>query len=300
MSDSLPRPLAITILIFAATLFAANHVSARFAFDDGAGLVLALVARSSVAFLIMATIVLVRRQPMTVPAGNRGWQLALGVLITLQSLSLYAAVARIPVAIALLLINSWPLLYTLLNWVINGQRPHLGFVLILALILIGLVMVLDIPGWLANPSALGDDWAVGVMLAILASVFLALAMWLTNHQLARMPGAVRSAYTMFIVTVSLVVAGSVGVIGGGFAVPEHVQGWLGIVSLALCYGIASTVLFVLVPRLNIARNAPILNFEPVASLLLSYLILGQVLSFVQLLGGVVVLSGIVMLSVSKH
>ncbi len=299
MPNYLPRPLAIAILIIAATLFAANHVSARFAFDDGAGLVLALIARSSVAFLIMLVLAMVRRQSLRIPVDKRRWQLFLGGFITLQSLTLYAAVARIPVAIALLIINSWPLLYTLLNWMLKGQRPSRLFLSVLIIILIGLVLVLDIPVWLANPATLGEDWAFGVFLAAAASVFLALAMWLTNNQLAQLPGSVRSAYTMFIVSVSLAVSGGAGLIAGGFDLPQHSQGWLGIVSLALCYGIASTILFVLVPRLNIALNAPILNFEPVASLVLSYLILGQVLSFMQLLGGAVVLGGIMLLSLSK-
>ena len=60
------------------------------------------------------------------------------------------------------------------------------------------------------------------------------------------------------------------------------------------------MLFVLVPRLNMARNAPVMNLEPVASLLLGFLILGQTLAPIQLLGGAVVLSGIVWLSLMRQ
>ncbi|MBE0489294.1 MAG: EamA/RhaT family transporter, partial [Halomonas sp.] len=46
-----PRPLALALMCGLATLFAANHVSARVAFDAGAGLLLAIVLRSGVAAL---------------------------------------------------------------------------------------------------------------------------------------------------------------------------------------------------------------------------------------------------------
>jgi len=58
-------------------------------------------------------------------------------------------------------------------------------------------------------------------------------------------------------------------------------------------------LFVQVPRLNMARNAPVMNLEPVASLLFGFVILGQILAPVQLLGGAVVLGGIVWLSLMR-
>jgi len=43
----------------------------------------------------------------------------------------------------------------------------------------------------------------------------------------------------------------------------------------------------------------VMNFEPVASLLIAYLVLGQMLSPSQLVGGAVVVGGIVVLSLSK-
>ncbi|MFL0798199.1 MAG: DMT family transporter [Cellvibrionaceae bacterium] len=295
-----PRPISIAIMLFAATLFASNHVAARFAFDDGAGLVLALVARSAMAFFIMLGIVVIKQQSITLPKDKRHWQLILGILIAVQSLTLYASVAIIPVAVSLLLINTWPIMYTLLNWWVNGVRPSLVFVIILLMIISGLVLVLDVPQMLADPSALGDNWLLGVALASVGAVFLALAMWVTNQYLPTISGAVRSAYTMLIVTLSLSLAGFAGLIDGGFSFPQSTSGWMGVFMLALCYGVASTILFTLVTRLDMARNAPVVNFEPVASLFLAYVILGQMLTAIQLLGGTVVLAGIVWLSLSRR
>jgi len=54
-----------------------------------------------------------------------------------------------------------------------------------------------------------------------------------------------------------------------------------------------------VPRLNMARNAPVMNMEPIATLLFGWVVLEQMISPVQMLGGLVVITGIVILTVRK-
>ncbi|MAZ70279.1 MAG: EamA family transporter [Porticoccus sp.] len=299
-SQHLARPLAIAILVTGSFLFAANHVAARVAFDDGTGVLLAILTRGSIAFLMMLTLVLAQKHRLSIPSGKRRWQCLLGIMIAGQSLCLYSAVARIPVAVALLLVNTWPILYTLLTWLLGGRRPTLRLTLIMTIILIGLVMVLDLGTWLADPAAMGPDWLPGVILAESAALFFAVAIWVTENRLSQLPGAIRSVFTMMTVLVLMALGGVLGIVPGGLNLPQSQAGWVGLASLAALYGTASTILFVLVPRLNMARNAPVMNLEPVASLLLGFLILGQTLAPVQLLGGAVVLSGIVWLSLMRQ
>lgn len=295
----LPQLVAISIMVLAAFMFAGNHVSARLAFDSGTGLLLALLARGGMALMIMTAVVVWQRQKMTIPTGRVRWQLLLGLMIAGQSLCLYASVARVPVAVALLMMNTWPIFLALLTWLLGGRRPSALLVTIMVVIMLGLILVLDVREWLTNPAAMGSDWVPGVLLGLTAAIFFAIAIWVTNHRLTGMPGAVRSVYTMLVVLTLLVLAGVFNVIPDGMALPMNPQGWLGLVLLALLYGAASTILFVLVPRLNMARNAPVMNSEPVAALLLAYLVLGQTLSTVQLVGGTIVLAGIVWLSLTR-
>ena len=63
--------------------------------------------------------------------------------------------------------------------------------------------------------------------------------------------------------------------------------------LSLLYAASFISLFMLTPRLNLAQNAPALNIEPVASLFLAWVILGQTLTTIQIIGGLLVVSGIV-------
>lgn len=57
--------------------------------------------------------------------------------------------------------------------------------LIMAIILAGLVVVLDVPTWLSSPDAMGQDWLVGVGFGLGAAAAFSLALWVTEHRLRK-------------------------------------------------------------------------------------------------------------------
>ncbi|NNJ19082.1 EamA family transporter [Pseudomonas putida CSV86] len=294
-----PRKLAIALLALLACSFAGNHIAARFAFDDGTGVLLAILCRSGITLLVLAGLLAWQRQPLGLPAGALRWQLLLGLLIATQSLCLYSAVARIPVALALLVGNTFPMLLALLTWALGGPRPTGRNVLFMGLILCGLVLALDVPARLLDRGEANPHWTLGVSLAFGAACAFACALWITDHKLAAMRGPVRSLLTLVIVFSSMLLAGMSGVMPSGLSAPGTTGGWLALASLVVLYGIAFTLLFVCVPRLNMAQNAPVMNIEPIATMLLGWALLDQQLSGLQLLGGAVVVGGIVLLTWRK-
>lgn len=291
-----PRKLAVALLALLACSFAGNHIAARIAFDDDTGVLLAILCRSGITLLVLASLVLWQRQPLSLPSGTRRWQLLLGLLIATQSLCLYSAVARIPVALALLVGNTFPMLLALLTWALGGARPSGRTVLFMGLILCGLVLALDVPAQLGDNGEANPHWLAGVSLAFCAACVFACALWITDHKLAAVRGPVRSLLTLLIVFASMLVAGASGVMPSGLALPASGNGWAALASLVVLYGVAFTLLFVCVPRLNMAQNAPVMNVEPIATLLLGWALLDQQLSGLQLLGGAVVVCGIVLLT----
>ncbi|NOG32361.1 EamA family transporter [Halomonas sp. TBZ9] len=299
-SDVLPRHLAIPLMMSVATLFAANHVAARLAFDNGTGLLLAVLMRSGVACLILLALLMMQKKGFWLPPGTWPWQLAAGVLIAIQSVCLYSAVARLPVVIALLLVNTFPIQLALLSWALGGPRPSLRSCLIMGTILIGLLVVLDIPAWLANAETMGPEWLTGIGFGLTAAFALASTLWITEHRLAKVGSTLRSWLTMQTVFIAMILGGLLGAMPGGMSLPDNTTGWTGLMLLAVLYGSAFSILFISVPRLDMARNAPVMNFEPVASLLLGYLFLGQqMLTPGQLVGGAVVIGGIIVLGLSR-
>lgn len=294
----LPRPTALLLIAAIACCFAGNHVAARLAFDDGTGLLTAILCRAGTALAVLGALVAWRRDRLALPAGTRRWQLLLGLLLAVQSLCLYSAVARIPVALALLVANTFPVLLALLNWATGGPPPTRRACLVMGIVLVGLLLALDVPSRLeeARTGTSGIAWGAGVAFALTAATVFACSLWITDRRLAALPGTVRSFHAMLTVCASMAIAGAAGTVPGGLAWPQHASGWTGLALLMLLYCTGFTLLFVTVPRLDMARNAPMMNVEPIATLFIGWAVLGQWLAPIQLAGTLVVLAGIVLLS----
>ncbi|MBZ5757456.1 EamA family transporter [Pseudomonas sp. S5(2021)] len=292
----LPRHLAVGLLLCLGCILGANHVAARLAFDHGAGVLLAVMLRSGGTLLVLAIIVLSRREPLRLPGATARWQLLLGLLIALQSLCLYSAVARIPVAVALLVANVFPLLLALLSWLLGGPRPTARTLSLMSLIVFGLLLVLDVPGRVLGAQPTEAGWLPGVLLAFCAALAFASALWVTDRKLSAVRGPVRSMLTMLVVLIAASLAGAVELLPGGLTLPREPAGWYGLAALVVLYGTGFTTLFVSMPRLDMPHNAPALNVEPLATLLLGWLLLGQALEPIQLVGGLIVVCAIVLLT----
>jgi drug/metabolite transporter (DMT)-like permease len=295
-----PRHIAVLLLVFLGSCFAGNHIAARIAFDNGTGLLLAILCRSGVSFIALAAVVFWQRQHWKLPEGTGKWQLALGLLITVQSVCLYSAVARIPVALALLVANVFPILLALLTWGLGGKPPTRRAAILMGIILIGLLFVLDVPARLSSTEAVGPHWIEGILFAFGAACVFACGLWISEHKLKGLPGSVRSVYTIGTVFCSMVVLGSSGVIASGMNLPANETGWLALAALAVLYTMAFSSLFVFVHKLDMARNAPVMNIEPVATLLFGWALLDQMLTQTQMIGGAIVISSIVLLTYKKQ
>jgi drug/metabolite transporter (DMT)-like permease len=291
----LPRPVIIFVILLCSILFASNHIAARIAFDNGTGILLAIITRGFVALILMASIIIVKKASIKIPKSLIKWQVLLGLLIAIQSVCLYSAIQLIPVAMALLLVNTWPMMFILANWATGKRQPNLLIFMVLSVILVGLFFVLD----LGSSVQMSRDWLLGISLGLFSAMLLMLVMWITEYNVPSIPGAVRSSYTMIGMIISMCIVGAFGFFPDGLSMPDNSNGWYGLLGLSIFYGVAFTLLFVLAAKLDMGRNSPILNFEPVASLFLGYIFLGQFLTTPQLIGGAIVVSGIVAIGVMK-
>jgi drug/metabolite transporter (DMT)-like permease len=291
-----PRHIAVLILATLACSFAANHIAARIAFDHDTGLLLAMLCRAGVTLLALLALVFWRRESLRLGGATWRWQILLGLLITVQSFCIYSAVARIPVALALLVVNLSPILLALLTWALGGARPTRQALAIMGLILFGLVLVLDVPARLLSSAAPDGQWSAGILFSLTAAAVFTAALWVTEHKLSHMAGSVRSMLTMAVVFSASTLLGAGDLIPDGLSLPSATVGWIALGCLVLLYGAAFSTLFICMPRLNIARNAPVMNMEPVAGMVLGWLILGQVLGATQVFGGLIVVGGIVLLA----
>jgi drug/metabolite transporter (DMT)-like permease len=284
---------ALLTLLALAWVFGANHVAARVAFDHGVDVATAVAVRSLGTAVVVALIV----QAVRLAPGPRRWLLGLAALIALQSLALYAAVARLPVALALLAFNSFPVWVALWSWALFRQAPPRAVLWAMPVILLGLALALDAPNAVARAREAG--FVAGIALAFVAAASFGLALVLTQQRVAAVDGRVRTALTMALVgAVALVLALAQGGLRWPTG-PDAALGWLGLVLLTLFYGTGFTVMFVLLPKLGVAGNSPILNTEPVAALIMAWLLLGQTIAPMQLLGCAVVVTAVLSLGLRR-
>ena len=222
--------------------------------------------------------------------------LAIGVLVAVQSFCLYSAVARIPVALALLAFNTFPLLFVLLSWAVGGQHPPRHIVVVIPLALAGLALALDVVGKL---EAVAGQWArigVGVGFALTASASFAVVLLLTNRWLKELDARLRTLLTMATTAVVVLVAGAAA---RSLALPSDIEGWIGLALLTVLYGTAITVMFNIMTRLASPAMTVALNFEPIAAMILAWPVLGQTVTPTQIGGGLLVIGAIVLLGLKR-
>ncbi|WP_439587188.1 DMT family transporter [Hydrogenophaga sp.] len=301
MSTSSTTPISTTAfatLLLIAFMMGANHVAARLAFDNGVSVATAVAFRSCVTALVVGLILVAYRVPLTLQARHRKALPLIGLLVGVQSLCLYASVARLPVALALLAFNTYPLWTALWARVVYGQRPAPRVLRAMPVMLLGLALALDVFGAASGLGASGH-WSsigVGVAFALAAAATFGMALVVTQHETADLDGRLRTTTTMAIVAVMALVATS---FQGGLALPQVPMGWVGLFGLTFLYGTAFTIMFTVLPKLGVVGNSAIMNIEPIFALVLAWAILGQSIALVQVAGGLVVVATVMWLGLRK-
>ena len=290
---------AFATLLLIALMMGANHVAARIAFNNGVDVATAVVFRSTVTAIVIVCLLAAQGVRVRFTARHKRMLPLIGLLIGVQSLCLYSAVARLPVALALLAFNTYPIWTALWSWVVYQQPPEKPLLIAMPIILVGLALALDVFGAASGLGAQGQ-WArigAGVAFALAAAGTFGLALVITQHEAADVDGRVRTATTMgmaALVALTLVLS------QGGFHLPQAPAGWGGLLTLTVLYGTAFTILFTVLPRLGVVGNSAIMNVEPVFALVLAWLILGQTIAPIQVLGALVVVGAVMMLGMRKR
>ena len=290
---------AFATLLLIALMMGANHVAARIAFNNGVDVATAVVFRSGVTTLVIVALLAVARVRVSFSARHKRMLPLIGLLIGVQSLCLYSAVARLPVALALLAFNTSPIWTALWAAVVYRQKPERAMLIAMPVILVGLALALDVFGAASGLGASGQ-WArigAGVAFALAAAATFGLALVITQQETADVDGRVRTATTMAIAgLIALTLVGA----QGGFHLPQAAAGWYGLAALTFLYGTAFTIMFTVLPKLGVVGNSAIMNVEPVFALVLAWLILGQAIAPVQVAGALLVVGAVMVLGLRKR
>jgi DME family drug/metabolite transporter len=269
----------------AAALWAVGAVVARRLFDKGVDPIQLTESRAILAFAGFALLPRFWRRPRR---SRPALVLVLGVALALVNASYYVAVSRIPVAVAIVVQYTAPALIVVWTSIVSRRAPRPDILAALLAALVGVALVVDLPA-----RAVGRLDAGGVAVAVASALLFASYILLVEKT--------EPSY------------GSLGATGRGFAVASLF--WLAYqtphgfpqelitrsnVPEILYIGVAGTLvpflLFVWgVGQVRAQRAAIVATLEPVIAAVVAWVWLGQSLSVLQAVGGLLVVAAVVFL-----
>ena len=261
--------------------FAANSTAAKLAYEGGSNPLTYLSLRSALAAALVLTIILVLGRSTKMPWRRRLAAIGLGAILAVYSYGLLAAIQFIPVALAVLIFYTFPLLTSIYMWVSGRERPTWLSVGAILVAFFGLALALDVTSGQLNLE--------GVALAIMAALGITVVVVLNNRLVGTDDSRpitlhmMLSAMTLFVV-ITLVL--------GDFALPQTGLGWTGILVGTSAYAFAIVTIFIAMSYAGAVPAALSLNLEPVASMFFGFVILGQTLSALQISGAALVIAAV--------
>jgi drug/metabolite transporter (DMT)-like permease len=180
-----------------------------------------------------------------------------------------------------LIFYSYPLWIALVAWTTGAERATPRGILAVVSGLLGVALVIGSPTFV-------PDWR-GVALA-LAAAFGFTVLLTVNARILR--GRDSRPVTLHILGAACCAYYAIALVLQHFPLPHSGAGWGAFWAISGFYTFAFIGLFVAVGALGPVRAALIMNFEPVASVVLAWLILGQRLAAGQLVGAALVIAAI--------
>ena len=267
-------------LLAFATAFAMVGVCTGLAQGGGADPLTVVTLRTLGTVALFVAWFRIARVPLALPPRERAVAIALGVPLCINNYLLNLAIAEIPVPLVVLLFYLWPAVTTAVSWLTGRERFAWMRLAGLVVAFFGVALALNVDFTAAQMK--------GVWLALGGAVAWSVTFLLTSH-FSRGRDARPITFHMTATAATVFVMASLVV---GLQVPETVPGWAGIAGVPFFYAFAMIGLFTATQRLGPMRVGFYMNFEPIASVILAALILGQRLEPIQLAGGALVVGAL--------
>jgi len=285
-STAAHRWMGVLLIVISAASFGALPIFIRLAYRTGADPTTLLVLRYSIAAVVMVAIMFARKTPL--PRGRILLCLVLmgAVGYVGQSFAYFTALTMASAGLVALLLYLYPAIVTMLSALFFKERLTAAKVGALTLALVGTALTI-------GPA--GSGRVAGILLAIAAAVIYSVYI-LVGSRIIPHASAI-AASTTVITAAAVVYIGIVAVRGPAF--PQTFSGWVDIFAIALVSTVLPIVTFLAgLERVGPTRASTLSTFEPVMSVMLAILILGETISPLQVLGGALILAAVVVCSVT--
>jgi drug/metabolite transporter (DMT)-like permease len=279
--------IGVFLILISGISFGAAAIFARFAYKAGTDPITLLFLRFGIASICMIFMMLIRRLPL--PRGQILFGLVLmGALGYVgQSFCYFTALTLISAGLVALLLYSYPAILTLLAIIILKEPISKAKILALAFALIGTILTIG---------PIGGGRPLGIILA-LGGAFIYSIYILVGSKITR-PGTATQSSTVIITSAAVVFAGIIAVRGASF--PTTLFGWSSASALALISTVLAIVTFLAgLERVGPINAATLSTIEPVVTVILAALILGETLTLLRIVGGLMIILAVIILARSE-
>lgn len=274
------------LTIISASAFGLMAIFAKWAYAANVNLLNLLRLRFLIAALVMWLAVLVlRRNPRVAPK-----QLLIlaglgAVGYGLLSMSFFTALKLIPVSLAAILLYTYPIIVTVLAAKIEKEAVTRYVILSLGISFAGLVLVVGVA--LQGVSPLGLFY--GVMAAVIYSVYI-----IVGNRLLK--GIDPLIITTYVMTSAAVMYNAVGWATGTVTSDISPDGWLAVLGVALISTVLGLLTFFQAMKLLGPSKVSIIStIEPVVTSVAAFVFFGEVLTWMQIAGGLMILGAIILI-----
>lgn len=274
--------------LVSAIAFASNVVLSKLAYDFGTNLHALNLIRAAVFLSCLLVAVWLSGSQVSIKRNELYRCLVLGVLLCAEMYLLLASVLFIPVAMAILVFYTYPIMIAVWTW--RTGRHHLSYLGlgVMALAFIGLIITLT--G--SDTLLVGWDGRNGIALALVSGICLAAILLLSEQVLEKQPAKIMMLYMLLSATA---VVGFVSLFLAELTWPASLPGWLALCGSSVLYVVATLLLFKAVDLVGSLQTAIIDNTSPVWAMILGVIVLGQWLSAQQLIGASVTVAAVMLL-----
>jgi drug/metabolite transporter (DMT)-like permease len=268
--------------IIAATSFAIGDVYSKVALIDGGDVLTLSTFRSIFSVVVMALWLWFSPAPMPHTPRQRNISLGVGVLFAGIVFGLFKAIELLQVPVAILTYFIYPLLTGIAGALIGIDKLSWRGATAALVAFFGLALIVGAgPGQIAMA---GTAFAVGAACCRTAVLLV------TRAMLQGADARLITWYSM-LSSCSIFVVVSLGT--WNWQPPHTAYGWLALIIVGVTITIAVLALFISVNRIGPFRSALIMNLEPLLASILAVPLVGDVITPIQALGGIIMLAALV-------
>ena len=280
--------VGVALAVGATLTFTASTVAAVFSYEGGGEPLAAISARYIGAMLVFVPLLHFTGIGFALPRRERLISLALGSLAAIQAYCLYTSIAHIAVGLTFAIFYIYPILVALIAIAFRQDRITPGIAVGLVVAFAGLILVFDVTG--GGPNLRGSLLAIGA--AISWSILVIASGGVMRTQDPRL-------FTFHLQISAGLIYLAICLIAGDVALPQTAKGWAGLITLPLFYAVSMLGFFWAIALIGSIRASLLMNLEPVFSIAAGFLILGQVLTPLQLAGAALVIGAVFAVRIEK-